>query len=200
MNCTFMQPRLNTISLPFESLYRLGLLESDYKTLTKLLPQKRHRCTASRSSSTIQPCAAVGSPFCDVELDDENGKKAFRLHPTQVWTDGVERMKVVIEQRAGGVKTISIRSDRLQVEHVPHICPLPQVAIVISCKGISTRHAGQTSFRSWDTSLELIVCTRNDKFCPSCDRSSGEPGRVDWTTRRDMKGISLAMINSMTEF
>ena len=65
------------------------------RMLTKPLLQNRHRCTASKSSSTTQVWAIVGSPLCA-----EGGRKAFRLHAMHVRTQGVDKINVVTEHRA----------------------------------------------------------------------------------------------------
>ena len=63
--------------------------------LMNLLLQKRQWCTASSSSSMTQPRWISRSP-----LFADGGRNAFRLQPTQVRTAAVDKMNVVIEQRA----------------------------------------------------------------------------------------------------
>ena len=76
---------------------------------TKLLPQKKHRRTACRRSSTSQ-LRAVGGSQCatatvgSVSASAAGGRNALRLQPVHVRTMGVERMKDVIEHRAGIVR------------------------------------------------------------------------------------------------
>jgi len=151
------------------------------RILTKPLLQNRHRCTASKSSSTTQAWAIVGSSLCI-----EGGRKAFRLHATHVRTQGVDKINVVTEHRG-------------------QLCPLPQTAIVISFKGTCTPQAGQISF-NWfaisnggesESSPFPIKCwTRLERFLPSSDKSGGDSGRRDCTTIRETNGISLAIKRS----
>lgn len=67
----------------------------DYKMLTNPLLQNRHLCTASKRSSTTHPCAILGK-----SLFAEGGRKALRLHPIHVRTQGVDKINVVTEHRA----------------------------------------------------------------------------------------------------
>ena len=109
-----------------------------HRILTKPLLQNRHRCTASKSSSTTHTRAIVGS-----SLRVEGGRNAFRLHPTHVRTHGVDKINVVTEQRAERI--VSLDQDRSD-QDILQLCPLSQTAIVISCKGTCIPHAGQISF------------------------------------------------------
>jgi hypothetical protein len=56
-------------------------------------------------------------------------KNAFLLHPTQVRTQGVDKMNVVIEHRR-------------------HWWPLGHMALVISCNGTGALQAGHSSLSS----------------------------------------------------
>ena len=171
------------------------------RILTKPLLQYRHRCTASKSSSTTQAWAIVGSSLCA-----EGGRKAFRLHATHVRTQGVDKINVVTEHRAKRYFLFLVVSNHNKKGHnkdARQLCPLPQTAIVISCKGTCTPQAGQISF-NWlaisnggESSVKGPVparCwTRLERFLPSSDKSGGDPGRTDCTTIRETNGISLAI-------
>jgi len=79
------------------------LSDAFYSTRINLLPQKIHRFAASNSSETNQLCAAANN--FDIGLGPvvdhwEGGNNAFLLHPMQVRTDVVARMKEVTEHRA----------------------------------------------------------------------------------------------------
>ena len=78
---------------------RRTIVPFDHTRVTKLLPQYKQRRTASRRSSTSQFRATGGSQAgaTTFRLDDMN---ALRLHPRQVRTIDVERMKDVILQRS----------------------------------------------------------------------------------------------------
>lgn len=163
-----------------------------HRILTKPLLQNRHRCTASKSSSTTHTRAIVGS-----SLRVEGGRNAFRLHPTHVRTHGVDKINVVTEQRAERI--VSLDQDRSD-QDILQLCPLSQTAIVISCKGTCIPHAGQISFNWLATSNSsvkgpvLTKCwTRSERFLPSALKSGGDPERRDCTTVREMNGISLAI-------
>lgn len=69
-------------------------------TSTKLLPQKRHRDTASSNSSTTQLCPRSGShDLVPGLLLQDGGRMALRLHPVHLRTIPVDKMNEVIEQR-----------------------------------------------------------------------------------------------------
>lgn len=169
------------------------------RILTKPLLQNRHRCTASKSSSTTQAWAIVGSSLCA-----EGGRKAFRLHPTHVRTQGVDKINVVTEHRAKRYFLFLVVSNQKndQNKDTRQLCPLLQTAIVISSKGTCTPQAGQISFNwlaisnggasSVKGSVPTRCWTRSERFLPSSDKSGGDPGRRDCTTIREMNGISLA--------
>ena len=78
---------------------RRTIVPFDHTRVTKLLPQYKQRRTASRRSSTSQFRATGGSQAgaTTFRLDDMN---ALRLHPRQVRTIDVERMKDVMLQRS----------------------------------------------------------------------------------------------------
>lgn len=165
------------------------------RILTKPLLQNRHRCTASKSSSTIHVWVTVGSSLCA-----EGGRKAFRLHPTHVRTHGVDKINVVTEHRAR--YHLSFNQEQSK-QDTRQLCPLPQTAVVMSFRGTCTPQAGQTSL-NWlaisnegvsfvDIPVSTRCWTRLERFLPSSDRSGGDPGRRDCTTIRETKGISLAI-------
>ena len=105
-------------------------------------------------------------------------------------------MKVVMEHRAE-LRKVSLTSvSEFNGMTVPHVWPLGQTAVVISCSGTSTLQAGHTSFSSFDTEDDgLLVrpCTSAARSRPSCDKSGGLPGRRDCTTILNANGTSLAM-------
>src|ERR1700761_6223100 len=111
-------------------------------TLTNALPQNKHLCTASRSSSTNQLLrTAVG--INSLSPRPENGRKAFLVHPMHVRTCAVERMKVVTEHLAVGFKDKTKQKKKKQFAtldqiywnttgHLHHVCPFGQTALMIS--------------------------------------------------------------------
>lgn len=76
-----------------------GLMPSTsrHRMLTKLFPQNKQHCTVSRSWITNAPRASAGSQFIWSSFVFDGARNAFRLHPIQLRTIGVDRMNDVIE-------------------------------------------------------------------------------------------------------
>lgn len=107
----------------------------DQTSVTKLFPQYRQRRTASRRSSTSQFRAAPGSQAGGA-VPRRDDKNAFRLHPRQVRTIDVERMKVVMLQRS----RLQLRNgDRIdhREHYLRHLCPFGHTARFGSVNGTS---------------------------------------------------------------
>jgi len=147
-------------------------LHPRYTIPTKLLPQNKHRWTASSSSFTTQLRAAAGSQLSSTAELCDTGRSALRLQPMQVLTIEVDKMKEVTEQRA-------------------QEWPLGHVARVISSNGTSVWQAGHSSCKpAIDGSIAIAAFTLVDNASASRDRSAGDPASRDCTTTRSTNGTS----------